>query len=98
MLNIRGFEPCQQEVTIDFGMQHIKDKGYKMMWLANKSQIPGEWKIVYVPFPEKTYYGAATVTELEKENLEKTDDPSVFNFNVSEVRTTHLASILPQFS
>ena len=86
MMNVKGFEPCIEEVTIDMGLVHITDKVIKTIWLANKSIVPASWKILYCPFPEKTYFGAATVTVLEKENLEKVDDPSVFNFNRTNVR------------
>lgn len=85
MLNTKGFEPCDEETVIDFGLVHTSDQVMITFWLSNKSIVPAEWKIYYVPFPEKTYFGAATVTKLEKENIEKTDDPDVFIFNRKEV-------------
>lgn len=86
-MNITGFEPCGENHTIDFGLVNTNDKKIISVWLVNKSIVPAEWKIVYIPFKEKDYYGAATVTNLEKENLEKIDDPEVFNFKQSEVIT-----------
>ena len=84
-LNITGFEPCGNENVIDFGRVHTSDHKIVTVWLANKSTVPAEWSIVYVPFPEKGYYGAKTVTKLEKENLKKVDNPDVFNFQQTEV-------------
>ena len=87
-MNSTGFEPCNDPIdppTLDFGMIHIDDETTQHIWLCNKSPVPAQWKIVYVPFPEKDYYGANTTTKLEKENLEKVDDPEVFSFDVSEV-------------
>lgn len=87
-LNSTGFEPCHdpsEPPTLDFGLLHIDDEKILTIWLCNKSPVPAQWKIVYVPFQQKDYFGAATTTKLEKENLEKVDDPEVFNFEVSEV-------------
>lgn len=87
-MNSSGFEPCHDPMdppTLDFGLLHIDDDKTLNIWLCNKSPVPAHWKIVYVPFPQKDYYGASTVTALEKENLDKLDDPEVFSFDVSEV-------------
>ena len=84
-LNTRGFEPCGADHTIDFGLVHTSDHLIKTVWLVNKSRVPAEWNVVYVPFKEKTYFGAETVTKLEKENVEKVDNQQVFSFNKSEV-------------
>lgn len=92
-LNSSGFEPCHDPIdapTLDFGLLHIDDSKTKALWLTNKSPVPARWKISYVPFPQKDYYGANTITKLEKENLEKVDDPEVFSFDVSEVKNPHL--------
>jgi hypothetical protein len=88
-MNSTGFEPCHDPMdppTMDFGMIHIDDETTQHIWLCNKSPVPAQWKIVYVPFPQKDYYGACTTTKLEKENLEKVDDPEVFSFDISEVK------------
>lgn len=87
-MNSIGFEPCHdpsEPPTLDFGLLHVDDERIQTIWLCNKSPVPAQWKIVYVPYPVKEYYGAATVTKLEKEDIEKVDDPEVFNFEVSEV-------------
>lgn len=84
-MNVTGFEPCGENHTIDFGLVHTSNHKIISVWLVNKSIVPAEWKVMYVPFPEKTYYGAKTVTKLENENLEKVDDPEVFNFHQTEV-------------
>ena len=91
-LNSSGFEPCHDPMdppTLDFGLLHIDDSQVMNVWLTNKSPVPAKWKIVYVPFPQKDYYGANTTTKTEKENLDKVDDPEVFSFDISEVGAAH---------
>lgn len=98
-MNSTGFEPCNdpsEPPTLDFGLLHIDDERLQTIWLCNKSPVPAQWKIVYVPFPQKDYYGAATVTKLEKENQEKVDDPEVFEFEVTEVYFGLILGIKPR--
>ena len=85
MVNTKGFETQTNDHLIDFGLVHVDDYKIITIYITNKSYVPGYWKMMYIPFPEKKYHGAATVTKLEKENQEKVDDPDVFNFDVSEV-------------
>ena len=53
---------------IDFGLCHTNECTILKLWISNKSYVPAHWKIVYVPYPDKKYHGAATVTREEKED------------------------------
>lgn len=63
MLNTQGFETKGAHHEIDFGLVHVDDHKIITVYLTNKSYVPGYWKIMYLPFPEKKYYGAATITK-----------------------------------
>jgi len=68
MVNTKGFETQTNDHLIDFGLVHVDDYKIITIYITNKSYVPGYWKMMYIPFPEKKYHGAATVTKLEKEN------------------------------
>ena len=84
-MNSLGFEGKSLEETLDFGIVHIKNDKERPLFLYNWSKVPGAWKINYVKFPVKKLSGLETITKLEIEDSEKVDDPSVFNFSISEV-------------
>lgn len=84
-INKSGFEPTQNEHFEDFGECHIRNKITHSFFLSNRSHVPANWSLSHVSFPKKEYHGHATVTILEKEDLEKTDEQSVWEFSVTEV-------------
>ena len=49
----------------------------------NDTQVDTNWVINNVKFIPKKTYGVGTVTIEEKEDMDMSDDPSVFNFDVS---------------
>ena len=53
--------------------------------MKNRTWVDAKWSIVYAKPKVKKFYGAATVTKAEQENLDKFDDPDVFNFHQTEV-------------
>jgi len=64
---------------------HINNRGFLSIYLQNLTSIPAEWKLQYVTYPEKKLQAPFTKTLLEKEDEVKTDDKSVFNFDITSV-------------
>jgi hypothetical protein len=50
------------------------------------TDVTAKWSLNYVKFPKKSTIGYMTKTAWDNENLEKLDDPDVFEFSVTEVR------------
>ena len=84
-LNTTGFQPYVGEFVQDFNTVYYKDVKIISVFLCNSGPVPAKWKLHYVKFNPKKLTGFMTKTILEKEDDEKTDDPSVFQFSVSEV-------------
>ncbi len=55
------------------------------MCLKNESKVSAKWSLNYVKIPAKGTLGYRTITRLERENIDKTDDQSVFAFSLAEV-------------
>ncbi len=55
------------------------------IFLSNVTDVTAKWSLNYVKFPKKSTIGYMTKTAWENENLEKLDDPDVFEFSVTEV-------------
>jgi len=68
MLNKKGFETKTHNHEIDFALVHVDDHKIITVYMTNKSYVPAYWKIMYIPFPEKKYHGACTITKEEREN------------------------------
>lgn len=64
---------------------HIDGYRTLVFFLLNETPVTAKWTLNYVKFPQKSVVGFKTTTRLEQENLQKTDDPDVFEFSVSEV-------------
>ena len=56
-----------------------------VMYLKNETKVTAKWSLNYVKILPKALLGHKTITRLEKENIDKTDDQSVFAFSLSEV-------------
>lgn len=86
-LNESGFEGDKVEEIQEFGVVHINNAKVKSIYLSNPTKVPAKWKLNYVKYPTKKTVSDATLTKMEKEDLEKTDDPSVWEFALTEVRS-----------
>mmetsp|Transcript_6993 Transcript_6993/g.7912 ORF Transcript_6993/g.7912 Transcript_6993/m.7912 type:complete len:308 (-) Transcript_6993:18-941(-) len=86
-VSIITMKPCKNEKgtdEIDLGEINIERSMRTMFYLINETTVPAKWNLNYVKFPKKATIGYMTKTPLEIENLNKTDDPEVFQFSVSE--------------
>lgn len=70
---------------IDLGICHIEKFRTIKVFLSNITEVTARWKLNYVKFPKRSTIGYSTITPWEKENLDKTDDPEVFEFSITEV-------------
>lgn len=70
---------------LDFGKVNVEGHRTIHVYLANETDVTAKWMLNYVKFPKKTTIGHNTTTPWETENLEKTDDPEVFEFSITEV-------------
>jgi len=68
----------------DFGTINIKSKKKLTLHLCNDSPVEGKWRLTYAKYPFKASIGHRTMTRKEKEDQTIVDDPSVFQFSVSE--------------
>ena len=84
LLSLTGNESIESSDMIDFGYVNCASKKIQNLYLMNETDVDTNWKINYVKFVPKAVYGYGTITKGEKEDMEMLDDPSVFNFDVSE--------------
>ena len=70
---------------LDFGTVHIEKHRTVRLFLSNITDVTSRWKLNYVSFPKKSTVGYSTMTAWEAENLQKEDDPDVFEFSVTNV-------------
>lgn len=70
---------------LDFGVVNVDKWRTIKVFLSNVTEVSGKWKLNYVSFPKKSTIGYSTTTPWEVENMEKNDDPDVFEFSVTEV-------------
>jgi hypothetical protein len=88
MLLLQTDKPQKNDYAIDeidFGRAHTASQRIFKFYLSNLSEVTAKWRLNYVAFPKKPTIGYMTKTPWEGENLEKTDDPQVFEFSVTEV-------------
>ncbi len=64
---------------------HINNKKTKTFYLCNLTPVPAKWKLNYVKFPKKKIISTITLTRMEIENMKIVDDPSVWEFSITEV-------------
>ncbi|MCQ2816949.1 MAG: hypothetical protein MJ252_06765 [archaeon] len=69
---------------INFGYVNCASKKIEEIYLMDETEVPTNWKISFVKFIPKTVYGYGTMTEKEKEDQNMLEDPSVFNFEMTE--------------
>ena len=66
---------------LDFGTVNCERDRTIHVYLSNQTDVTARWQLNYVKFPKKGTIGHNTTTKWEKENLEKEDDPEVFEFS-----------------
>lgn len=69
---------------LDFGTVHIDKSRTIRLYLSNITDVNGRWRLNYVTFPKKATVGYSTTTAWEMENMQKQDDPDVFEFSMTE--------------
>lgn len=69
---------------LDFGEVNVEGERKIHIYLANETDVTAKWSLAYVNFPKKQTIGHNTTTPWETENIEKTDDRSVFDFGITE--------------
>lgn len=67
-------------MELNFGTTHIEHPKRQTLYLSNVTEVLANWSLHYIKFPKKDTLGHRTVTMLEQENIDKTDDPEVFEF------------------
>ena len=75
---------------LDFGTVHIDKFRTVKVFLSNGTEVMAKWKLNYVSFPKKQTVGYSTLTPWEAENMQKCDDPDVFEFSVTDVRFPYI--------
>jgi len=75
---------------LDFGKVNVEKNRTIHVYLSNETDVTAKWTLNYVKFPKKSTIGHNTTTPWEVENMEKTDDPEVFEFSVTSVSTCML--------
>ena len=87
-VSVITLKPCKNEKgldEIDLGEVNIEKSTKTLFYLINETTVPAKWTLNYIKFPKKTTIGYMTKTPLEIENMNKTDDPEVFQFSVTNV-------------
>lgn len=69
---------------LDMGTVHIDKFRTVKVFLSNITEVTAKWRLNYVSFPKKQTIGYSTMTPWETENMNKCDDPDVFEFSVTE--------------
>ena len=82
--NSLGFYSIGPKIE-EFGYVHINNKKTKTFYLCNLTPVPAKWKLNYVKFPKKKIISTITLTKMEIENMKIVDDPSVWEFSITEV-------------
>jgi len=87
-INIKGSKKNElAEEEFDFGTVYLDKERTKdiVMYLRNESKAGAKWTLNYVKILPKATLGHKTITRLERENIDKTDDQNVFAFSMSDV-------------
>ena len=70
---------------MDFRTCNVDKKRTIKLFLSNITEVTAKWTLNYVKFPKKMTVSKYTTTKWEEENMQKIDDPDVFEFSVSAV-------------
>ena len=84
---------------LDFGTCNVDVKRTITIFLSNITEVTSNWMLNYVKFPKKQTISKYTTTAWEEENLEKLDDPDVFEFSLAQVRrnSTYFRILMTNF-
>lgn len=69
---------------LDFGTCNVDKHRTIKLFLSNITEVTAKWQLNYIKFPNKATIGHNTTTPWEQENMDKTDEPDVFEFNCTE--------------
>ncbi len=83
LMSLTGNQSVESLDYIDFGHVNCASMKIEPIYLMNDTQVDTNWVINYVKFIPKKTYGVGTITIEEKEDMDMCDDPSVFNFDIS---------------
>jgi hypothetical protein len=83
-LHTTGNESIEGPNFVDFGKVNCETYKRFSLFITNETEVETKWSLNYVKFMPKKHYGHGTVTQDEKEDFEKTDDPEVFIFNITQ--------------
>lgn len=78
---------------LDLGVVNVDKFRTTKVFLSNITEVSAKWKLNYVAFPKKSTIGYSTTTPWEVENMQKTDDPDVFEFSVTDVSSILIMSL-----
>lgn len=70
---------------LSFGVCNVDMHRTIKVFLSNITEVTAKWQLNYVKFAKKTTISKYTTTRWENENMEKVDDPDVFEFSVTDV-------------
>lgn len=84
LLSFTGNESVESLDYVNFGYVNCASRKIVNMFLMNETEVDTNWKINYVKFVPKAVYGYGTITKDELEDQNMSDDPSVFDFDLSE--------------
>lgn len=84
ILSTTGNEFVKGPNVIDFGKVNCESNRRSSLFLSNETEVETKWSIHYVKQTSKKIMGHGTITKEEQEDLDKTDDPNVFEFNIRE--------------
>jgi len=70
---------------MNFGIVNVDRHRNIKVFLSNITEVTAKWQLNYVKFPKKATISKYTTTMWEEENLEKVDDPDVFEFSMDSV-------------
>ena len=73
---------------LDYGICNVDKTREITIFLSNITEVTANWTLNYVKFPKKQTISKYTTTAWEEENLEKLDDPDVFDFEYQFVSET----------
>lgn len=82
-LSTTGNDSIESPNFVDFGFTNCESYKKYSIFIKNETEVESKWTINYIKFTGKKIYGHGTITKDEKEDIEKTDDPDVFQFSVS---------------
>ena len=84
LLSLTGNESVESLDYIDFGYVNCASHKVEKMYLLDDTEVDTNWKINYVKFIPKKLFGYGTITKEEKEDIEMSDDESVFTFDIAD--------------